>query len=538
MKKIFCKSLYISTLFILFSVKVTAQIQWEKSYGGSLYETANSIIQTNDGGYIVFGQDSSCDGDIVRACGGSYDLWIVKLSSAGVIQWQKSLGGSGDEEAYQIIQTKDKGYALAAITFSSNVPGYKGGGSDAWVLKLDSMGVVQWKKCFGGTGLDEATSIAQTKDGGYIVGGNSVSNDGDVTGHHGTPGPDSTAKDDMWVLKLDSLGTLQWQISVGGTDDDGSNSILQAKDGGYMVVGNSKSLDGDLTGKGNKGYNDWMVVKLTPAGTLSWVKLYGGSAQDDAANSITKANDGGYIIAGADGSTDGDVTGHHGPPCTAAECVDNDVWVIKIDSVGNLKWQKSFGGTGNDNCFSVSNTTDGGYVLGAFSLSNDGNVTGNHGLYDFWAAKIDSLGSLKWQQSLGGTGNDQGFSMQQTSDGGYIFAGTSESNDGNVTGNHGTNLNSDIWVVKLGSVTGIDNIKNSFEAINIYPNPTSDVFYIDNIPAKTTINVYDINGRLVISEKTTLSKYSVNVSSLQSGVYLVEISNGNTKEFKRVLISK
>jgi hypothetical protein len=305
-----------------------------------------------------------------------------------------------------------------------------------------------------------------------------------------------------------------------------------------MVVGNSKSLDGDLTGKGNKGYNDWMVVKLTPTGTLAWVKLYGGSAQDDAANSITKSNDGGYIIAGADGSTDGDVTGHHGPPCTAAECVDNDVWVIKIDSVGNLKWQKSLGGTGNDNCFSVSNTTDGGYVLGAFSVSSDGNVTGNHGLYDFWAAKIDSVGSLKWQQSLGGTGNDNAYSMLQTSDGGYIMAGTSESNDGDVTGNHGANQNSDIWVVKLGATFGIAGFKNSFEGLNIYPSPTSDMFYIDHVPSGTTIQMYDVSGRLLLAEKITLSKHIVHADNLQSGVYLVELNDGNSKFYRKVMVSK
>ena len=535
MKNYIYKLLLTGLSLILLNLKVIAQIVWEKSYGGSLYENANSIIQTKDGGYVVFGQDSSCNGDIVRACGGKYDLWVLKLSATGAIQWQKSFGGSGDEEGYQIIQTKDKGYAMAAITFSPNLPGYKGGGSDAWVLKLDSTGTVQWTKCFGGSGLDEATSIAQTKDGGYIVGGNSTSNDGDVTGHHGVASPDTAAKDDMWVMKLDSAGALKWQISVGGSKDDGSNAILQANDGGYMVVGNSQSSNGDLAGKGNKGYNDWMVVKLTPAGALSWVKLYGGSAQDDAANAITKTKDGGYVIAGGDGSTDGDVTGHHGLPCTAAECVDNDCWVIKIDSVGNLKWEKSYGGLGNDNTFSVSTTKDGGYVLGAYTSSNDGDVTGNHGLYDFWVAKLDSVGKLQWQKALGGSGNDQAFCMLQTTDGGYAIAGLSESIDGDVTGNHG---NTDFWVAKLSPLTAVVNLSIKSTEITIFPNPTSGKFTIEtDAYDKQLIEIWDLNGRLVLS-KIISGTTEIDPGQLANGFYNLSIRNSSGIINRKLVIAK
>jgi hypothetical protein len=534
MKILTIKKKYLIILFVACTFKIDAQIQWAKSYGGSLYESANSIIQTSDGGYAVFGIDSSCDGDVVRPCAGSNDLWVVKLSSAGIIQWEKSYGGSADEEGYQIIQTTDGGYALAAITFSADVPGFHGA-SDGWVLKLDPLGTVQWKKAIGGSGLDEATSIAQTSDGGYIVGGNAVSNDGDVSGHHGSS-TDSTASDDMWVIKLDGAGNIQWQKSVGGTKDDGSNSILQSTDGGYMIVGNSQSLDGDLLGKGNKGLNDWMVVKLSPAGNLSWVKLYGGSAQDDAANSITKASDGGYVIAGGDGSVDGDVTGHHGPPCTAAECTDNDCWVIKIDSIGNLQWEKSLGGSGDDNTFSISTTMDGGYVLGGYSLSNDGDVTGNNGLYDFWVAKIDSIGNLKWQKSLGGAGIDQAYSLKQTSDAGYIVAGVSESTNGNVTGNHG---NTDMWVVKLSTLTSITDENKSFNAINIYPNPTKNILNIENISPNSTIKIYDISGRLIITQKSNQQiTLAINTSDLLNGIYLLELGNENSRHFERIVINK
>ena len=241
--------------------------------------------------------------------------------------------------------------------------------------------------------------------------------------------------------------STQWQKSLGGTNNDQAYSIQQTTDGGYIVAGWSSSIDGDVTG--NHGGNDYWVVKLNSSGTIAWQKSFGGS-NDDYAYSIQQTNDGGYIVAGWSRSNDGDVTGHYGTTNYY------DYWVVKLNSTGTIEWQKSLGGSDHDYAYSIWQTTDGGYIVTGRSYSNDGDVTGNHGGDDYWVVKLNSTGTIAWQKSLGGTNNDQAYSIQQTNDGGYIVAGRSYSNDENVTGHHGTANYYDYWVVKLNSTGTIE----------------------------------------------------------------------------------
>jgi hypothetical protein len=275
---------------------------------------------------------------------------------------------------------------------------------------------IDWQKSLGGSATDDATSIQQTTDGGYIVAGFSYSTDGDVTGHHGGS--------DYWIVKLDVTANLQWQKSFGGLSEDYPYSIQQTTDGGYIVAGYSSSTDGDVTG--NHGGGDCWVVKLDATGNLQWQRLLGGS-EYDFANSIQQTTDGGYIVAGGSASADGDVTGNHG---------GEDYWVVKLDATGNLLWQKSFGGSDDEEAWSIQQTTDGGYIVAGSSYSTDGDVTGNHGGEDYWIVKLYATGNLQWQKSLGGSGDEDAWSIQQTTDDGYIVAGESFSINGDVTGNH------------------------------------------------------------------------------------------------------
>jgi hypothetical protein len=236
------------------------------------------------------------------------------------------------------------------------------------VVKLSEDGSLQWKKCFGGKGADFANSVQQTTDGGYIIAGRSDSNDGDVTGNHGDL--------DFWVVKLSEDGSLQWQKSFGGSGIDEAESIRQTADGGYIIAGNSLSYGGDVTD--NHGYVDLWVVKLSDVGSLQWQKTYGGSRYESVF-SVRQTSDGGYIIAGYTDSKDGDVTGNHGK---------EDFWVVKLSDVGSLQWQKTFGGSGMDVAYSIEQSSDGGYVVTGQSDSNDVDVKGNHGSSDFWVVKF------------------------------------------------------------------------------------------------------------------------------------------------------
>ena len=286
--------------------------------------------------------------------------------------------------------------------------------------------VIEWHNTYGGSNTESPRCIRQTIDGGYIIAGMSDSNDGDVTGNH--------SQSDFWVVKLDNVGNISWEKSLGGSGLDIGETIQQTSDGGYIVAGSSSSNDGDVTG--NNGAEDFWVVKLDNVGNLSWEKSLGGSGSDKA-KSIQQTSDGGYIVAGYSDSNDGDVTGNHGA---------EDFWVVKLDDVGNLSWEKSLGGSSEDHSSSIQQTSEGGYILAGYSMSNNGDISSNIGAEDFWVVKLDNVGNLSWEKSLGGFLGDAAKSIQQTSDGGYIITGWSHSNDGDVTGNHGE---SDCWVVKL-----------------------------------------------------------------------------------------
>jgi len=425
--------------FTYSSIEEEPYITWQKFLGGSYRDFARSIQQTNDGGYIVAGYTESNDGD-VSGNHGNYDFWVVKLSSTGSLQWQKCLGGSDDEWAYSIQQTSDGGYIVAGYTESNDgdVSGNHGGG-DFWVVKLSSTGSLQWQKCLGGSSWDEAYSIQQTSDGGYIVAGGTYSNDGDVSGNHGYY--------DFWVVKLSSTGTLQWQKCLGGSSWDEAYSIQQTSDGGYIVAGSTYSNDGDVSG--NHGEVDFWVVKLSSTGSLQWQKCLGGSRKDEA-YSIQQTSDGGYIVAGYTESNDGDVSENPSYPYRSS-------WVVKLSSTGSLQWQKCLGNLLLDTlASSIQQTSDGGYIVIQNVYYDPGGISNlrhDERSYDplinldtipsgsSWTEliKLDSVGDFQWYR-IGIDRLSFACSIKQTSDGGYILTGT------------GWSSYQDFSVVKLGKM--------------------------------------------------------------------------------------
>ncbi|MFI5186287.1 MAG: hypothetical protein ACHQF0_06155, partial [Chitinophagales bacterium] len=328
--------------------------------------------------------------------------------------------------------------------------------------------VIEWQKCFGSRyDADIANAVLVTSDGGFIMAGyTSGIDDGDVLGYHGAQG-----FGDIWIVKTDSKGTLQWQKCLGGDYFETGASILQTSDGGYILAGTEASVGCNFPDNHGSSADFW-VVKLTAVGDIEWQKAYGGS-NTDGAYSIDFASDGGYIVAGFAQSTDDDVTQNHG---------NRDYWIIKIDAAGNLKWQKSLGGSGDDEIWSMKATPDGGCVATGFTQSSDGNITGYHGNTDEWVVKLDKDGNLQWQRALGGSSYDEGWSIQLTSDGGYIVAGVSGSNDGDVSGNHASlGAFRDFWVVKLSNAGNIQWQKcygGSLNETAYFILPTSDGGYL------------------------------------------------------------
>lgn len=409
---------------------IPANIEWEKSFGGSDAEFSRSIIQTSDGGYVVAGYSYSNDGD-VTGNHGSADYWIIKLDQNRTVEWKKSYGGTNEDFATSIIQTSDGGYLVGGYVYSNdgNVSGNHGA-RDYWIVKLDEMGVIDWQKCFGGTASEFLQSIAQTSDGGYILAGSTFSNDGDVTGYNG--------QGDYWIVKLNQSGVMEWQKCLGGNDEDNAYSIVQTSDGGYAVAGLSRSTDLGTTA--NHGGRDYLIIKLNQSGVMEWQKCYGGS-DDDYAQSIIQTSDGGYVIAGNTYSNDGDVSGYNG---------NRDYWIVKLNHSGLISWIKCFGGTDLDHAYSIIESSEGGYVIAGSTRSGDGDVIGNHnpGEVDIWVIMLDQNGTAEWKMCFGGSNGDDGNSIIQNSDGNYVISGSSLSNDGDVSVNHG---DGDYWIISLQS---------------------------------------------------------------------------------------
>jgi hypothetical protein len=442
---VFCFS-----LFALQVIQAQPILSWQKSLGGSGSDEISRIIQISNKGFLILGSSTSTDGQ-VSGNHGSYDFWAVKVDTVGNVVWQQSYGGSLIDLLFDGVQTFDGGFILAGKSKSNDgqVTGNHGD-YDMWIVKIDSLGVLQWQKSLGGSLSDEAKAIQQTEDSGYIVAGKSQSNDGQVSGNHGSM--------DIWIVKLFQNGDLQWQESLGGSGYEDAADIKITSDHGFIVCGNSNSIDGQVSG--NHGDYDFWIVKLASDSTLQWQKSFGGSGHD-LALSLDQTSEGGYIIGGQTTSTDGQVTGNHG---------NTDVWVVKIDTSGNLEWQKCLGGSLNDMGFNIRQIAGNSYILAGSTLSNDMQVTGNHGGNDVWIVKLDATGNLLWQECLGGSADDYGYVIQKAVIGGFIVGGTSNSNDGQVSGNHGL---FDYWIVKLAasviiSGTITDSLGNPVNGGNVY----------------------------------------------------------------------
>lgn len=489
-----------------------------KKHWGSNLEDAKSVKQTKDGGYIVCGNSDSNDFDFTGNHGVS-DACIMKLDQTGSLEWTKLLGGSNNDLANDIIQTPDGGYIMVGKTYSDDgdVDGHHGG-FDAWVVKLNNSGTVEWQKPLGGTGTDEARAIELTMDGGYILAARTDSDDGDVDGtHNGTF--------DYWIVKLDSTGNIVWQKSLGGNNKDEIWSVRTTSDQGYIFCGESWSNDGDVSGA--HGNIDIWVVKTDSLGTIEWQNALGGSGADIGCT-VEESVDG-YYVTGLAGSTDGDITSHHG---------FIDGWVIKLDKNGEIVWQRALGGSASDWLFSGILASDGSYLAAGITSSNDGDVFNNYGQKDLWVVKLDSSGEVSWQKCLGGSLGDGGSSISKTNDGGFILAGYSYSTDGDVTENKGIQ---DIWVVKLspeslGAESPFSLI--AAEPLEISPNPARDLVYL-NAPPLERVSITDVNGKKVAGNLTLSSEGYLDVSFLKNGIYFLQgITNSGKVYIGKVVKSE
>jgi hypothetical protein len=315
----------------------SADKQWSRTYGGSGEDLGQALIQTADGGYALTGYAMSSDGDATNN-EGFHDNWVLKLDSAGDIQWQQSFGYPGHDHSYDIIQTADGGLFFVGFldVTAANGEGNSGkyssltrhGVGEFWGTKLAADGTMQWRRYFGGTNNDRAYAVTESHSGGYVMAGFSESTDFDISSSKGSY--------DFWVVKVGTDGEMIWERSFGGSGIDISYDILATRDGAYIVVGNTFSADTDVAM--NSGGSDVWMIKLSDEGDLLWERNFGGG-EFDAAQGVSQTADGGYVVTGNSRSTNGDTQGNNG---------ENDLWILKTDENGQLQWQDTFGGSGLD----------------------------------------------------------------------------------------------------------------------------------------------------------------------------------------------
>ena len=468
---------------------------------------------------------------------------------------------------------------------------------------------IEWKKCFGGSNEEMAFSIINSNDNGFIIAGNSKSNDGDVSSNNGSS--------DFWVIKINLDGDIIWENNYGISNYERAYAITQAHDGGYIMAGYRNMIDGQPTN------SDFLVVRIDEDGNLMWEESYGGTDFDNARH-IIKTNDNGYIVAGISTLSDnfyqksvrvikindsGNIvwektffetncmnfgssilTPDNGILFIADDCEsDSDYIIVKLDANGNMEWQKVYGGSLADKPAAIKHCEEGGYVIVGSSASQDGDVTNNHGGFDYWVIKIDDNGNLLSSKCFGGSETDQAYDVIQNDSNEFIVVGASLSQDGDVTnntdkkdywiinidsdneikwekcigdssgediarsvvkasnnnylltgytdsyagevsGNHG---DYDFWVIKISDNPNFINDPKDRIECKIYPNPSDKSIKIDceNIQE---VEINDINGRTVFKSDINLS--IIDLSMLSNGLYFVKVKNDKGMVIKKIVI--
>lgn len=431
--------LYLCYLFC--SVQTVAQtaLQWQKSIGGKNNEYAYASTPTADGGYIIVGStNSNNDGDVPvsKAFNGSggTDIWVAKVNNWGEILWSKTFGGTKDDIATDVIETKDNNILVLATTASADGDALGNGSLGGLILlKLKTDGSIIWRKVFaGGYNVGDLAfskadayskpTIKRTADGAYMIAANTI----------------PLISTDTWLAKITETGQTLWTKTYGSNQNDWINEIVVCADGGYLLVGGTEANVNEIPGAG-KGFIDIYIIKTDATGNLIWHKALGGANLDEAFSAIQLA-DGSFLVVGESNSTNGDFGENLG---------EKDGFILKISNSGSLLWKKQVGGVYSDGLYAIRQSTNGKTYAFGQSNSTLGTVKPKSSFGDVWITQIDeNNGALKENKFLGGADIDIARGAFPTTDGGFILAANSNSIDGDLTQNNG---NTDFWLVKTGT---------------------------------------------------------------------------------------
>ncbi|MBL7815337.1 MAG: T9SS type A sorting domain-containing protein [Saprospiraceae bacterium] len=517
---------YFIALFFLIVhlVSLPAQnpfVVWTKTLGSSQYDYASAITVTNDNKYLVVGNSFSIsgnglpDGDFPLSRG-NQDVWLVKLDENGSVLWKKNYGGSGGEFIFCINPTSDNGFIMIGATTSADGDATENKGKgDVWVVKIDSVGTVQWQKTIGGSENELGQSILQLSNGDYILGLYSLSNDKDL--------PINKGKYDVWVIKLNSQGNIIWKKNIGGSDDDEIAQITAIDNKTVAIAGSSSSTDGDMVGV----LGDYSL-KMDTAGNILWKRSFG--YYNDTISSLRYSyavtmNQKDLVFAGMR------IVPNFSPNATLP--YSWDFLITKSDTAGRRKWSKLYGGSDTESPRGIHSLPNGDIVVTGYTLSSDSIIRDNHGDLDFWILRLDSLGNLKDAHCFGGTKKDRAKGSIIDKKGNVIIIGDTDSSDGTFPQNKGL---FDWAILKLNY--GITNTQETtIETINIVesPNPVLDRLTIQiKSNSQPHLRLYNITGTLVYQQQNLNPTTTIDMSSFPSGFYLLSYQIGHQYACRKI----
>lgn len=526
------KSFHLVWLIFLFilphETDLIGQVNFQKTYGHTDGNEANAVISTNDGGYAIAGW-YDVDGLF------SAEFYLVVTDAVGDTLWTKTYGSASEANAHSINGSGNEGYSLMqteddGFLFIGERHFVTGGQSDAYVIKVSNDGTLEWSKIYGGLDNDYGYKAIQTDDGDYVIAGFTESFGSGVR--------------DMYLFKIDSQGEVLWNKTYGGDSIDAAFDMLETPEGGYLLVGYTFSFSGS---------SDVYVICTDENGEPLWQKTYGGEL-NDIGHSIQQSQEGGYLICGE--------TESYGQG-------EADFYVIKIDSDGNLEWSNAYGGQDYETGRSITQSSSGDYSIVGSTRSF------GKGREDVFMVIIDQLGNLRWAHTFGGMLDDAGRSIQTTDDGGYIIAGFTKSYGAGFSdmyliktdsnGNSGceqesnntisTEANSQETIVsstvsegitfiipntRVGNtstrasdpceISSIDDLTPSDDEFILYPNPVNDVLTIESESSLAAtqghLNIYNGLGQIVMTQQLTSN--TVDISAISQGIYVVKLQIDNS----------
>ncbi|NCA87197.1 MAG: T9SS type A sorting domain-containing protein [Clostridia bacterium] len=511
-------------------------IEWQVCYGGSEMDMPRDIIEVTDG-YLIAGHTKSTDGD-VSSNHGEWDIWLIKIDFAGNIMFEKTYGGSYDEGTYGIYAAHDDTYYIVGLSYSSDGDishdHYPTSG-DFWILKIDGSGNIIWEKIIGGNGHDQPFKGVATSDGGLVAAGWTGSTDGDISINYGAY--------DMWMVKLNSDGEIEGDFTAGTDFFENGQAIIQTSDGGYLFGGNSTMGEGgNLKCEPHSPAAEAVLIKLDEQLNIEWQNCYGGSDQETILGVIEV--DDGYAFVSSSDSNDGDLTGSgwHGK---------TDIWVVKLDFIGNIQWQKCYGGSGYEGGAHIISLDDNTYTVVGSTRSHDGDISNNHSqvdqFSDIWIFNISDTGELLWERCFGGQGDEYvNNGIVKKSALNYIIAG--ETNYGPsfdvACMPHGGPGDRDFWVFEVKDTTvNVPEQPPATTGITAYPNPARDYVCFDRKGKASSghleISIFSASG-IPVKELTLHPGETIKVwdtRTIRAGVYFYRsLRKDGTAEYGKIVL--